>query len=640
MLSLDIIILVIAFLIIAVASRQIARLFLKINLPIITGLLIMGIICGPYVLGLIPTGIGTKLNFINEITLAFIAFAAAAELHLGELRYRFTSIKWMTFGQLVVTFVFSSVAIYFLAGFIPFMTGMPVASKISIAILIATIFVARSPASAIAIINEMRARGPFTQTAIGVTVVKDFLVIILFSVCFSIASALIKGVPFSFMFLVFLVAELALSFGLGYIQGKLLEVTLWLRINHTVKVILIICLGYGAYLLSHYIQDISVNYFPQEIHIEALLISIVGSFYVTNYTQYRPEFLKIINETSPIIFVAFFTLAGASLSVDILLDEWVIALLFFVIRLVALIIGAFVGGNLAGDPARLNRLAWMPYITQAGVGLGLVTVVAAAFPEWGTEFSTLVIAVIVINQIIGPPMFKWAINIAGESHVRAKSPQFDGIRDAIIFGLESQSIALAKQLQDNGWVVKIATLKRDIQTLESPDLDIRQVDEISIRALDALEARKSEAIVALLTDEENYRICELVYENIGTKVMVVRLNQRSNFDKFHKLGALIVDPSTAMVSLMDHFVRSPQAASLLLGMRPDQDTISLEVLNPNLHGIALRDLRLPADVIIISVERGGQLIISHGYTRLRRRDMVTFVGSKESLEKMKLLFDR
>jgi Trk K+ transport system NAD-binding subunit/Kef-type K+ transport system membrane component KefB len=635
-----IIVLIATFLVVAIASRQLAGLVQKIHLPIITGLLIMGIICGPYVLGIVPKNVGQDLNFINEMALAFIAFAAAAELHLKELRDRLNSIKWMTFGQLVVTFGLSTIGIFVFADKISFMAAMSASEKFAVAILIATIFVARSPASAIAVINEMRAKGPFTQTAIGVTVLKDFLVILLFSICYSVAKAILTGEAMSIQFFFYVLLELGLSFGLGYILGRLLELVLSLRANYSVKVILIILLGSGAYFLSHQVAALSLEQLGTEIHLEALLICIIGSFYVTNYTRYRPEFVNIVNNTGPIIYVAFFTLAGASLSIDVLAQQWEIAFLLFALRLVSLIIGAFVGGTLAGDSFKMNRLAWMPYVTQAGVGLGLATVVAAAFPAWGNEFTTLIVAVIVINQIIGPPLFKWSINMVGESHVRASTPEFDGIRDAIIFGLESQSIALARQLQENGWLVKIVTLRDDIPELNSKDLDIRQYKEVNLQTLQEIETDKSEAIVALLTDDENYRICELIYEKFGVNVMVVRLNNRENIDKFHKLGALIVDPSTAIVSLMDHFVRSPQAASLLLGMQKDQDTISLNVLNPNLHGIALRDLRLPSDVIILSVSRAGQMIISHGYTRLRRGDEVSFVGSRESLEKMKLLFDR
>jgi len=136
----------------------------------------------------------------------------------------------------------------------------------------------------------------------------------------------------------------------------------------------------------------------------------------------------------------------------------------------------------------------------------------------------------------------------------------------------------------------------------------------------------------MLSDEENYVIAETIYEKIGTRDIVVRLNNRAQFDKFHKLGALIIHPSLAMVSLLDHLVRAPNAASLLLGMDENQDTIDVEIRNQDIHGLTLRDLRFPTDVIVLSIKRNDQMIISHGYTRLRLGDIVTLVGSTESLE--------
>jgi len=281
----------------------------------------------------------------------------------------------------------------------------------------------------------------------------------------------------------------------------------------------------------------------------------------------------------------------------------------------------------------------MPYVTQAGVGLGLATIVASTFPEWGSEFATIVISVIVINQIVGPPLFKWAINIVKEGHTRADTPEFDGIRDAIIFGLEPQSVALAQQLMENGWKVKIATLKKDIDPSEFPDIDVKMIDSLSLEALKELDAEHASAIVTMLTDDENFEICEIIYEKVGTKDLIVRLNHRFNFNKFHQLGALIVNPSTAIVSLLDHFVRSPQAATLLLGMQEDQDSRDVEVLNADLHSLRLRNLRLPSDVIVLSLKRKGSFIITHGYTRLRRKDILTLVGSKDSLDKVALNFE-
>ncbi|VAW26643.1 hypothetical protein MNBD_BACTEROID04-1923, partial [hydrothermal vent metagenome] len=116
-------------------------------------------------------------------------------------------------------------------------------------------------------------------------------------------------------------------------------------------------------------------------------------------------------------------------------------------------------------------------------------------------------------------------------------------------------------------------------------------------------------------------------------------NSRDYFDKFHKLGALIIEPATAMVSLLDHFVRSPNAASLLLGMDEGQDTLDVEIRNKDIHGMRLRELRLPSDVLVLSVKRKGQLLVSHGYTRLRLGDIITLVGAGNSLEDLKFKFD-
>ena len=204
-----------------------------------------------------------------------------------------------------------------------------------------------------------------------------------------------------------------------------------------------------------------------------------------------------------------------------------------------------------------------------------------------------------LNQIVGPPFFKWAINHVGESHTRADTPEFDGVRDAIIFGFEDQALAVARQLGAHGWQVKIACKSLNGQQFApqgSPDITVCPVPEYTRETLQQLDADRAEAIVTMLSDDDNYLICELAFEHFGTRDLIVRLNDRANFSKFHELGALIVDPSTAMVSLFDHMVRSPVATSVLLGLEEDQDIIDIEVRDPFLHGVALRDLRLPEEV--------------------------------------------
>ncbi len=628
-------ILLIGFMIVAIASNQIAKIFQKVKFPLITGFIITGIIAGSSFLNFIPKSAIDNLEFLNEIALSIIAFSAGAELYLDDMRSRINSIKWMTIWQLVITFVFTSSLIYFIADHIPFMSEMTVPAKISVAILFGTIFVARSPSSAIAVINEMRANGPFTKTAIGVTVVEDVLVVILFAINFSIAKTLINGEEIDLLFLGILAFELAASFGIGYVVGKVLEFPFQFKIDKNMKGIIVIFIGYFVYFFSNFIVGFSKEIIGHEIILEPLLIAIIGSFVLTNYSKHRIEFKEVLEYISPLIYIVFFTLTGASLSFETLLHVFGIAVILFFLRLLTMIIGGTLGVISAKDPRKYLFIAWMPYLTQAGVALGLATIVSTEFPGWGHHFETIVIAIIVINQLLGPPIFKWVLNYVKESHLKAKTDLKESTRDAVIFGLESQSIALAKQLERQNWTVRIVSME-DFELKGEHQCEIIYSFNPTLVNLKKLNLDKIEAVVLMLDDEKNYILAEKIYENFGVKGVIVRLNQHENFEKFYKLGALIIEPSTAIVSLLDHFVRSPNATSLLLGMDDNQDTMDIEIKNKDYHGLRIRELRLPTDLIILSIKRRGQMLITHGYTRLRIGDVITLVGSKKSLEEIKI----
>lgn len=628
------IILLIGFALVAIAGHEIAKAFQKIKFPLITGLIITGIVAGSSVLKFIPHETLPKLNFLNDIALSIIAFSAGSELYLKELRSRINSIKWMTFGQLIITFLLSSIVIYIFASHIPFMAEFSPKVRISISMLFGTIFVARSPSSAIAVINEMRANGPFTKTAMGVTVVKDVLVIILFAICFAITKAVINNEPLGAAFLLFLALELVLSFALGVLLGKLLQIPLSLKLNARLKAFIITLLGSGMYLLASILRTYTVDTFHHEVILEPLLICIIASFIVTNYSKNRVEFIELLEYISPIIYIVFFTLTGAALSLQILMEVFWIAIALFALRVLSIFLGGVFGVVAARDNKKYTLISWMPYVTQAGVAIGLTTLIATAFPSWGYEFETIIIAVIVLNQIIGPPLFKLSINIVGESHLKHKSSEFDGVRDIVIFGLENQSVALAVALKQNGWIPKIVCMSEDF-IKSSENFDIIPINEISLKAFKDLSLEKADVIVCLLTDSENYKISELIYEHFGTKDIIVRFNgSRIFLNKFNSLGVRIIDPSLAMVNLLDHFVRSPNAASILLG-DSTQDTVDVEIRNEDIHGMTLRDLRFPTDVIVLSVMRKGRIVISHGFTRLRMGDIVTLVGSKESVNNVR-----
>ena len=630
--------LLIGFLIVAIASYQIAKVFQKIKFPLVTGLIITGIISGTSLLNFIKLETLQDLHFLNDLALSIIAFSAGSELYLDDLRSRIKSIKWMVLCQLFITFIISSVVIYFVADQIPFMIALNSPTKVGISILFATIFVARSPSSVIAVINEMRANGPFTKTVMGVTVVKDVLVIVVFAICLSLAKTLIKGDEVNILFLLILFLELLISISFGYFFGKILQIPFILKTNPRIKSALILAIGYSIYLFTNFIKSNSLIWFNHQVVLEPLLIAIIAGFVLTNYSKHRIEFSELLHKIGPSIYIIFFTLTGASLDINMLFNVFGIALSLFILRLLTIMIAGGLGVYAAKDNKKYALIAWMPYVTQAGVALGLATIVSQEFPDWGYQFETIIIAIIIIGQLFGDLLFKFALNYINESHLKAKNSEADITRTAIIFGIENQSIALAHQLIKNYWKVKMVTSIADLVT-KYDDLDIIVVNSLSRPDLSILNLAQTETAILMLDDKRNFELATLIFEQFGTKEIVVRLNNREYFDKFNELGAKIIDPSTAIVSLLDHFVRSPNATNLLLGIDKGQDSIDIEIRNKDVAGLRLRDLRMPSDIIVLSLKRHDQFIISHGYTQLRLGDVVTMVGSHNSLEALKIKFD-
>jgi len=626
------------FAIIAFASESISRFFAKIHLPLISGLIFTGIIVGPYVLRILTIDAENHLTFLLDISLAFIALAAGNELHLKELKDSLKSIAINTFTQLIFTFIISSLGIYFLSGYIPFLKTMTPSVKMAISALLGTIFIARSPSSAIAILKEMRAKGPFVSTSIGVIVLIDVLVVVIFAIVFTVAESIIDEIDINIKLIGIIVLELLFAVVLAYIMAKIMEFVFSLKLHEVIKTIVLLALGYSSFVFSELLLDWSHHNFGIDFFVEPILVVLLASFYITNFTKHKLEFSDILHKNSTWIYVTFFTLTGASLSINLFLKVWEIALILFGIRIIGLAIGGFVGGFIAKNPKKHIKYGWLPYVTQAGIGIGLATEIMEKYPEWGHEAFTIIIAVIVLSQIIGPPLFKYAILQVGEAHLKASNHEFDGIKDLLIFGYEPQSVTIAKNLESKGWNVKIATFLPQERFSDIDDLEIISIDKIDLEIMRKLECSRIGAALVLLSDDKNYKIAELLYEHFGTREVIVRINDRENYQKFKDLNCYVIDPSKAMINLMMQYVKSPHSATLLLGELKGQSSLDIEIRDSSIVGKYLRELQLPTDVLILSLQRKGEIIITHGFTKIELGDIMTVIGTEESLEMLNLKF--
>lgn len=629
----QLVILTVSFFFVALAAKKIGQWFSQIGLPYITGYLLAGMVAGPFILNLIPTGASTELRYIDEISLAVIAFVAGSELYLKEIRPRIRSIAWVTGSVMVVSLVLCGIALFFLTELIPFTQGMATSSRIAVAVLGATILLALSPASTIAVIKEVRAKGAFTATVLGVTVTMDVVIILLFAVSVAVASALLTGLGFNASFVLLLFIDLAAAIGAGWLVGKMLQAVLASPWHNYAKIFLLLFIGFAVFTSARWLVAFSHDNWPLEIHVEPLLVAMIAGFYVTNFTSFRDEFASLLHDVGPAVYVAFFTLTGVALKLDILLTTLPVALALFVVRGGGIAIGSFAGGKIAGEPAEFNKFAWMGLITQAGIALGLAREVAVEFPALGDAFATLVISVVVLNEIFGPMFLKSALSRAGEANLPVTATA-DEVRDVLIVGIEAQSIELARQLQAANWQVILADTNRDhVERLSHEDLLEHYLPTISEETLRELINSSIDAVVVMLPDdEENLKVAELAQMKFGVKRPIIRPNSVAMVEKFARMGALVVDPASAMVSLLNQSVRAPQTAAVLLHQDSGREMVQVTITNRDLAGLLVRDLRLPNDVLLLDLTRNGISIVPHGYTRVQLQDEVTLIGKASSLE--------
>ena len=281
--SFDSIIFLSAYLIICISSFYLSSYLKKLGLPLVTGLIIVGVIIGPNFLGVISDIIIKEIDFIFDVSLGFIAFAAGSELFFKEIKSTFNSIKWNTISSILVTFFIGFVLVLISFLTLPFFDEIQFNIKIYLSLLCASIFVARSPASAIAVINELRAKGKFTSTSMGVLCLSDFGVILLFAIIFSLIKSIDSG-SLEILNLLLILFEIIISIFIGFIYGFILNIFLSVSINKFIKYFLLVIIGFTSFIFSDYIRDISFSAINKEIIFEPLLICMVSGIFVINKT--------------------------------------------------------------------------------------------------------------------------------------------------------------------------------------------------------------------------------------------------------------------------------------------------------------------------------------------------------------------
>ncbi|MBN1932086.1 MAG: hypothetical protein JW786_10820 [Desulfobacterales bacterium] len=395
----------------AYISAQMLKMF---QLPLLSGYIFAGILAGPYVSSFLTADMVDRLRLVDDLALSFIALTAGGALHLSFLKKKIKAIMLNIGLQTLIVFSLVLMFMLFWGKQFNLIQSLSSVQMISLAILLGVTAIARSPSSTIAIISECRAEGPFTETVLGVTITIDVLIIVLYTLALAVIQIIFSGGSMLHQqALTALLVELTISLLFGAAIGKGISFYIE-RAGHDLPLFLLF-IAFGISKTSLWLGHFMQEHFIYHLHLEPLLICMSAGFTIQNFSRSGSLFMESLERVSLPIYVLFFSLAGAALNLDALLICWPLALFVVGVRALGIFSASWIAGTINRDDPRQNRHAWMAYLTQAGVTIGLAQITERQFPEIGVYLTTVVLAVISVNQIIGPITFKAALNRLGEA---------------------------------------------------------------------------------------------------------------------------------------------------------------------------------------------------------------------------------
>jgi len=358
-------------------------------LPRVTLLVLFGIAFGPPGLALLPGEATEWYPLISDLALLMVGFLLGGKLSRRTLADVGTQVLTISAFEVI------GVSLAVFVGLI--LAGV----QLEVALLLAGIAPASAPAAVINVSQQLRARGRYTDTLLGIVALDDAWGLVVFSLLLATAQALGGGGSLDAL------AEGARELGLSLLIGLAVGVpaafiTGRLRPGEPTQ-----AEALGVVLLAGGVA----------LWVEAsflLTAMLVGAVVVNLAAHHDRPFREIENVEWPFM-VLFFILAGASLEVGQLEAIGWIGLVYIALRAAGLVVGAYLGGVVGGAEPRVRRWMGLAIMPQAGVALGMALVAGNAFPELRDTILPLVIGSTVVFELAGPALTRLAIIRAGEA---------------------------------------------------------------------------------------------------------------------------------------------------------------------------------------------------------------------------------
>lgn len=381
---------ILSFGLILIVGMIFAQIFDSLKLPRIIGMLLTGIILGPYVLNLLDTKILTISQELRTIALIVILLKAGLSLDIADL-------KKVGSSAFLLSFLPASFEILSYAIFVPKLLGLNLIDGLLMGAVMAAVSPAIVVPRMVKLIDEGYGKDESVpQMILAGASCDDVFVLVLFSSFLSMA----MGDDFSYKSLFKVPVSILLGIGLGILLGYILYIFFERRykngsyIRNTSKVIIILSLSFLLISAEELLNDI--------IPISGLLavISMASSYKIKAdkgvVDRLSDKFAKLWIFAEIILFV----LVGAEVDIKYMTNIGVVGVVLIILGLLIRSMGVFISvkeSNLNKKEKLFTIFAYTPKATvQAAIGSVALTN--------GLDSGMPILSIAVLGIIITAPL--------------------------------------------------------------------------------------------------------------------------------------------------------------------------------------------------------------------------------------------
>ncbi|HEX6546114.1 MAG TPA: cation:proton antiporter, partial [Bryobacteraceae bacterium] len=345
----------------------VGAIFKSLRLPRLTGYLVTGIVVGPQVLNLVSGAMVSNLQIFTGTATALIALTAGVELDLRAMKPLLKSIGWLSLIAVCGTILLISLAVFALRSGLPFLHDLTTIQVAAMSAVLGVTMVAQSPAVVVALHSEMESDGPLTRTVLGVVVLSDLLVIVLFAIVSSITKSFLGSGSDALHTAGALAWEVLGSLTIGTLVG--IVVSIYLKYVKGSSALFVIT---AAFLIAEV---------GQRIDLDPLLVALAAGVFIRNFTQQGGRLQDEIEQSSLPVYVVFFAVTGATIHVHDLLVVGLPAIILVATRMSGFLALGWVSTRIARATDNVRKYIGFGLMPQAGLALALALLFVKTFPK-------------------------------------------------------------------------------------------------------------------------------------------------------------------------------------------------------------------------------------------------------------------